>query len=222
MIEETEPSRFLMTETIKCIGSESASAERVRKHREIKAKNQELLQCNTDVTKCNIEKDIDIEKEIEINNNACACAHEEESNEDLYNKLLKIVQEHCPILYERHLKWIDSGNIHKAGELIDLVDFVYKKYTEKELIELIKKVNKTYIAMPKYANCDLVWVLNRLEIVKEMEIINEIKPTVSQHPPITPKTVKPKVEHFASERDYSKEDLEGLVSKLSDLDDIDL
>lgn len=39
MIEETEPDHFLMTETIKCIGSESTSAERVRKHREKKAQN---------------------------------------------------------------------------------------------------------------------------------------------------------------------------------------
>lgn len=58
MIEETEQDRFLMTETIKCIGSESASAERVRKHRERKA-----LQCNNLVTDGNTE--IEIEKEIE-------------------------------------------------------------------------------------------------------------------------------------------------------------
>lgn len=69
MIEETEQDHYLMTETIKCIGSESASAERVRKHR----KAQKALQCNTAVTNCNTEKekekdieiDIDIEKEIE-------------------------------------------------------------------------------------------------------------------------------------------------------------
>ena len=67
MIEETKPDHFLMTETIKCIGSESASAERVRKHRERKA--QKMLQCNTEVTNSNteieIEKDIEIDKEIE-------------------------------------------------------------------------------------------------------------------------------------------------------------
>lgn len=34
LIEETDPNHFVMTETIQCIGSESASAERVRKHRE--------------------------------------------------------------------------------------------------------------------------------------------------------------------------------------------
>ena len=67
MIEETKPDHFLMTETIKCIGSESASAERVRKHRERKA--QKALQCNNEVTKSNTEiekeKDIEIDKEIE-------------------------------------------------------------------------------------------------------------------------------------------------------------
>ena len=65
MIEETEPDHFLMTETIKCIGSESASAERVRKHREKKA--QALLQCNAQVTDGNteIEKEKDIEIELE-------------------------------------------------------------------------------------------------------------------------------------------------------------
>lgn len=65
MIEETEQNQFLMTETIKCIGSESASAERVRRHRENKSKN--LLQSNAQVTSGNteIEKEKDREKELE-------------------------------------------------------------------------------------------------------------------------------------------------------------
>ena len=63
MIEETEQDHFLMTETIKCIGSESASAERVRRHRE--RKNQKMLPCNAPVTDCNIEIEKDIEIELE-------------------------------------------------------------------------------------------------------------------------------------------------------------
>lgn len=65
LIEEVEQDHFVMTETIKCIGSESASAERVRKHRELKKEKEEqkMLQCNTEVTNSNIE--IDIEKELE-------------------------------------------------------------------------------------------------------------------------------------------------------------
>lgn len=66
MIEETDPNHFLMTETIKCIGSESASAERVRKHRERKA--QKMLQCNTEETNSNteIEKEKEKERELEL------------------------------------------------------------------------------------------------------------------------------------------------------------
>lgn len=70
LIEETDPNHFIMTETIQCIGSESASAERVRKHRELKAQKQQALQCNTKVTISNIEiekeKEEELEEEIEI------------------------------------------------------------------------------------------------------------------------------------------------------------
>lgn len=56
LLEETEQDHFVMTETLKCIGSESASAERVRKHRELKKEQeQKMLQCNTEVTNSNIE-----------------------------------------------------------------------------------------------------------------------------------------------------------------------
>lgn len=68
LIEEVEKNKFLMTETIKCIGSETAAAERMRNHRKQEnEKNQKLtysnneneydlcknaLHCYTDVTNC--------------------------------------------------------------------------------------------------------------------------------------------------------------------------
>jgi predicted phage replisome organizer len=58
LIDEEAPNQFTMTETIKCIGSESDSAARVRKHRELKAQQQLALQCNGAVTTSNIEIDI--------------------------------------------------------------------------------------------------------------------------------------------------------------------
>ncbi len=65
LIEEIEQDHFVMTETIKCIGSETASAERVRKHRELKKeKEQKVLQCNTGVTNGNTEIEIDIENRV--------------------------------------------------------------------------------------------------------------------------------------------------------------
>ena len=66
LIEETDPNHFVMTETIKCIGSESASAERVRKHRELKKNKQQALQCNTPVTTSNIEIELEQEPKIEL------------------------------------------------------------------------------------------------------------------------------------------------------------
>ena len=75
LIEETEQDHFVMVETLKCIGSESASAERVRKHRELKAQKQKALQCNTQVTSSNIE--IEKEKELEAE-----IEQEEEASKD--------------------------------------------------------------------------------------------------------------------------------------------
>ena len=61
MIEIFDDATIYMREMQTMIGSESASAERVRKHRERKA-----LQCNAAETKCNTEIEIDIEKDKEL------------------------------------------------------------------------------------------------------------------------------------------------------------
>ena len=69
-IEILDDGSFYMIAMQDLIGKEGESAERVRRFRE--RKEQKMLQCNGDVTKCNteIEKEIDIdkdkEKEIEI------------------------------------------------------------------------------------------------------------------------------------------------------------
>jgi predicted phage replisome organizer len=67
MIEIFDDETIYMAEVKKLTGCETSVAERVRKHRE----TQKLLQCNTDVTKCNTEiekdKEIDIDKEKECN-----------------------------------------------------------------------------------------------------------------------------------------------------------
>lgn len=71
LLEVINADEYLLTEVPSSIGTEQQSAERVRRYRERKA-----LQCNTTVTKCNtdieIDKDIeselntDIDKELEI------------------------------------------------------------------------------------------------------------------------------------------------------------
>lgn len=62
MIEIFDDKTIFMAEVQKLIGSETAGAERVRKHRQ----NQRLLQSNTEETKSNTEKEIEKEKETEL------------------------------------------------------------------------------------------------------------------------------------------------------------
>lgn len=68
---------YFLEQVPEMVGSETASARRVRKFRE----NQSALQCNTDETKCNgdidIEKDIDTEIEKDIDENPVALIVEE-------------------------------------------------------------------------------------------------------------------------------------------------
>lgn len=62
LLSTNATNEAFMNDVPNLIGSESDSARRVRKHRNVK---QKLLQCNTSVTKCNT--DIDIELDIELN-----------------------------------------------------------------------------------------------------------------------------------------------------------
>lgn len=68
LIEKISDNEYLLTETVKLIGSETSVAKRVRKYRE----KQKALQCNGDVTNGNIEidkdKELDLELDKKINN----------------------------------------------------------------------------------------------------------------------------------------------------------
>lgn len=66
---------YFLEQVPEMVGSETASARRVRKFRE----NQSTLQCNTDETKCNgdIEKDIDTEIEKDVDENPVSLIVEE-------------------------------------------------------------------------------------------------------------------------------------------------
>lgn len=61
LIFEQENNTFILPQTIECIGGETRSAVRVRRHRE----KQKTLHCNGVVTICNVEKEIEKKKEQE-------------------------------------------------------------------------------------------------------------------------------------------------------------
>jgi predicted phage replisome organizer len=85
MIEVFDDQTIYMNEVEKLIGSETDSAERVRKHRLTSKTNTNALQCNTDVTTSNesvtqskskrIEKDIELESDVVVDT-------ENDSNDD--------------------------------------------------------------------------------------------------------------------------------------------
>ena len=69
-LERTEHG-FILPEVLELVGSESVSAERVRRFRERQASQSdgEALQCNADVTECNADGaqcNVDIDKDIDI------------------------------------------------------------------------------------------------------------------------------------------------------------
>lgn len=66
LMEIMDDRTIYMSETYKMIGQETSSAQRVRDYRERKKIETQALQCNTNVTKSNIEIDIELEKELDI------------------------------------------------------------------------------------------------------------------------------------------------------------
>ena len=120
LIEIVEDDEYLLTAVPDVIGSESAVSERVRRHRE----NKKALQCNADVTKCNTEKEKDIELDIEKskdnkikeNNTDVGCCQDNFIKN--YLKNISPVASHIEI--EKLASWeedIDPKLINKAIEI---------------------------------------------------------------------------------------------------------
>lgn len=67
LMETSDNSEYFLPYAVLNTGSESSSAQRVRDYRERKMlqKDNKALPCNTDVTKCNTEKEIELDKEID-------------------------------------------------------------------------------------------------------------------------------------------------------------
>lgn len=187
LIEETEQDHFVMTETIKCIGSETASAERVRKHREVKKEKEEqlkleeqkALQCNTEVTTCNIE--IDIEKR--------------EKKEELDNKKKDIKKKYGEYqnvkLTEKEYQSLVSDYGSSANEIITYLDeYIEMKGAKyKSCYLAIRKwvanavLNKSN-ASNKYKREEIVpdWFNKTIEPVKtSTEEKNEIEDLLSEY-----------------------------------------
>lgn len=92
LIEEIVPGCYLLPEAVRCMGSEVASAERVRRLRERRKQSdslpdgtQKALHCNSDVTNCNTE----IEKETEKEKEKSKSKIDYQLIADMYNSICK-------------------------------------------------------------------------------------------------------------------------------------
>ena len=98
LLRRESEDQYILTEVPFLIGSEGASAERVRRHRQrmaLEQKENEIkaLQCNTDVTICNTEKEREIEKEIE---KEIEIEREGEKRENInYQQIIDLYNETC-------------------------------------------------------------------------------------------------------------------------------
>ena len=101
LLQEVEADSYVLPETVKSIGSEGSSAERVRKHRAKKKQalpdpNSNALQCNAEVTNGNTEIETDKEKESD---------KEKEKEKDLHTELTDREKEIIELLSDLFAGW---------------------------------------------------------------------------------------------------------------------
>lgn len=176
LIETISKDEFFLPEVLEVTGSETASAIRVREHRERK----KMLQCNADVTSCNevvtnLKQKCSVEKEKEkeiitnINNNNKNIIENQEQEKVVINSNGTLQQEIKMLLGLRKIKIYDIIKLNKSIERIkEVIDYCNKNnkadgYLFKalrddwELIEHNNDYNKGYnLTKPKEAYKELV------------------------------------------------------------------
>ncbi len=134
-----ENDEYFLTEIPDMVGSETASTRRSRKSRQMK-KEQKMLQCNTDATKCNgeieIEKEIELEKEGERKNNATPHPHffGEYQNVKLsdkeYESLKEKLQSHTETMIDKLSRYIKSSGRYYQDHYVTILNW-YEQDKEK-------------------------------------------------------------------------------------------
>lgn len=126
MIDIFDDGTIFIAETQKLVGSESASAKRVRKHRE----QQKTLQSNTDVTKRNteIEKEVETDTEIE---------KEKEDKIDITDIMDKSAKaSFAPSALTKEL--ISAGYISEDDICIDQYNEIISELTERYSFDIVR------------------------------------------------------------------------------------
>lgn len=126
LIDQLSEDEILLPEAVKNTGSEGSSASRVRALRERKA-----LQCNGDVTKCNIEIEKEIEKEIECISTAaeqqdCSTTQKKTDKRKPFGEY-----SHVKLTDEQYARLCEDFGEHRVSEYIEKIDNWMQMYGKK-------------------------------------------------------------------------------------------
>ena len=171
--------QYYLTYMQNLIGSETSTAQRVRKFRE--REKQKMLQCNTNVTECNenVNGEIEIEKEIDIDiDRDINISYENKNFQKSENakKIIDLFNQYCP-------------SLPKVTKLTDkrtkTINARLKEYTEEEIIKafiLVEQSDFLTGRSGKWSGASFDWIINPNNLVKILEnnYINKSEPNPNE------------------------------------------
>ena len=148
LLTTSDNYQFNLEQVPEMIGSETASARRVRKHRE----NQKALQCNSDVTKCNgdIDIDIDIDKG-------------QKPQSDVYEEIIKYLNEKTGSHFKPTSKSTQRLINGRLSENYTIEDFKY-------VIDVKTNEWKDNAKMSKYLTPDTLFNASKFEKYRNQQM----------------------------------------------------
>ena len=148
LLTTSDNYQFNLEQVPEMIGSETASARRVRKHRE----NQKALQCNSDVTKCNgdIDIDIDIDKG-------------QKPQSDVYEEIIKYLNEKTGSHFKQTSKSTQRLINGRLSENYTIEDFKY-------VIDVKTNEWKDNTKMSKYLTPDTLFNASKFEKYRNQQM----------------------------------------------------
>ena len=148
LLTTSDNYQFNLEQVPEMIGSETASARRVRKHRE----NQKALQCNSDVTKCNGDIDIDIHID-----------KGQKPQSDVYEEIIKYLNEKTGSHFKPTSKSTQRLINGRLSENYTIEDFKY-------VIDVKTNEWKDNTKMSKYLTPDTLFNASKFEKYRNQQI----------------------------------------------------
>ena len=148
LLTTSDNYQFNLEQVPEMIGSETASARRVRKHRE----NQKALQCNSDVTKCN--GDIDIDVDIDKG---------QKPQSDVYEEIIKYLNEKTGSHFKPTSKSTQRLINGRLSENYTIEDFKY-------VIDVKTNEWKDNTKMSKYLTPDTLFNASKFEKYRNQQM----------------------------------------------------